>query len=535
MIPAAEVAPVADVAGPGLDTVPAGPAPAPVPAGPPATLPPPVPAPAPVQTAPAPLPTDPAAVARQGLADTNAATNESVQAAKTKADLDAQQAQAKADFDRQNAEALAKFQADQVKHRADADAEIASKRAAFENAPFRSLWSTRTAGQKAEIALGLLAGGISWNSNHTNRAIDILNQAEQEDLARQKEQHADLWRDLQLSLDNRKELDSRQLHELSDWQSLQAAKWNAIAGKLNTLIAANKGRADVADAEKARVEALDKANQAWTNAVNAKATARHLDAQTKLTQEETLNQPGIRAKNAAETQKLLAEASNGGLSKFEQTLIGKLPTMFQRDQDVKNLYGSPGQPGPLLALPKIEEAQQEIKNAIANRDDAKLAQVIVSSREQLSKLLAGTVLTEANKKLQDSLQGSPEEAASKVKKLLGNPSVGANFAHNIYGLLDDARESQLREIDSTRKRLYDRHLGPSNPIAKSPALRDALKQQIDSYFNDVRSGGGAVRYQDGTGAGTVPTHAADLVTIHNNKTGETKQVTRDEAKRLGAL
>lgn len=400
------------------------------------------------------------------------------------------------------------------------------------------MWSTRRTGEKVGIALGLLAGGISWNSNHVNRAIEVLNQAEAEDLQRQKEQHADLFRKLDLAVSQGKDLDARDLQDLSQLQAMQAAKWQAVAGKLNTLIAANKGRADVTAAEQARDEAIAKANQGWTNAINAKATARHLNAQTRLTDEQVKSEPGKRALTAAETAKNYAEADNqramaaqGGLSKLDQAFLQKFDRILNMDQDTKALYGNDATPGPLRVLPRVAQLQEDIKSAVANGDNTRVLESVIASKELLSKLLTGGQLNETKAKVLDSIQGSPSEARAKLDRILGDPKASEQLVHGIYGLLDDVREQSLKLTDDARARLHKKHLSSSNPLLSNPAVRAAVEDKINALTADVKSGGGAPRYPEG---GAMPS-APRMVTIRNNKTGETKAVTEDEARKLGAL
>lgn len=509
---------VPDVAGPGPGAVPAAlPAdqlPAPGPAVNPPT---PTPVPAPVQAAPVPGPppvTDPVAVAKQNLLDTQQLNTDIEQNRAERDKLQSDLAAKQAENEARKAQALSTFLTQQQQHRQAADQEIQDKRRQYEGQQFHSLWGTRTTGQKVGIALGVLAGGIGWDSNHTNRGLQMLQEAEQEDFARQKEQHADLWRDLQLSLDGRKELDSRQLHELSDWQSLEAAKWSAVASKLNGMVALNKGRGESLEAKKAAVEATEKANTAWQNAVQAKATAKHMEAQTRLTNEEVKNQPGIRDLHKAETEKAYADAANaralagqGGMDKLSQTLLQRFPSILQRDQDVKVLYGNDATPGPLRVLPRVAQLQDDIKNGVSSRDNTKVLESVIASKELLSKLLTGGQLNETKAKVLDSIQGSPSESRAKLERILGDPKASEQLVHGIYGLLDDVREQNLKLADDARSRLQKKHLGPNSPYSRNPALKAAVQDQVEALTSEIKNGGGTPRYPEG-GASPVQATAA---------------------------
>jgi len=296
----------AAVAGPGPGAVPPAPAPVPIAA----------PAPAP---APPSVPTDPVAVAAQNVQATQQLGQDTVANQEEHNQLTGQLNQAKEQFDTGHEARLATFLKQQELHRQAAEAEIAAKRDTYEHQPFHSLYSTRTTGQKVGLALSILASGIGWDSNHQNRALQVIQDAEKQDFEQQKEQHADLWRDLQLSIENKKELSGQQLHDLSDWQLQEAAKWSAVASRLNGMLATNQDKSKTLEARKLAVEATEKANTAYQNAINAKATANHLDAQSTLERAQAKIQPSIAARNAAETNKANAEATESP-SKIQKNL-----------------------------------------------------------------------------------------------------------------------------------------------------------------------------------------------------------------------
>jgi hypothetical protein len=335
---------------------------------------------------------------------------------------------------------------------------------------------------------------VSWNSNHQNRAIQVLSDAEAEDMQLQKEQHAALWQDLQLSLEGKKDLDSRQLHELGDWQARESAKWNGVASKLNAAIANNRGRADVSTATAAAQEATAKANQAHQNAIQAKATAMHMDAQTAYTKEETKTQDSVRAKNYADAANARAMAANGGVSKFDQQLILRIPTILQRDPDLKVLTSDKG---PLKQLSDIQSLQQDLREASASGDAGRMAAAIAGAREQINRLNTGASPTKQTSELIDALQSEPSKIQANLSRLIGDPSNGKQFVDNLYHMLDNGREEKLHQIDDIRGRVDARHKNPKNPIRKSKAAADELDAIIDSNFQGVKNGGGTPRYPEG--------------------------------------
>lgn len=272
-----------------------------------------------------------------------------------KSALEQQQAKQKELFDQASEKALGEFQQRQELHRQAAQAQIDNLRNEYETKPFTSLWSRLSTGQRVATALSVLAAGISWNSNHTNRALDMLDKAESEDLDIQKEQHASLLHDIQLAMEGKKDLEANQLHELSDWQALQAAKWQAISSKLNSLLASNKGNIDVTAVKKAALEATAKANQGWEGAETAKATANHMDAAAALSREEVKNQESVRRKNNAEAARDEAQARgeigpNGPTVNIDLKLAGEIDKRLKADTE----------------LPKLLATKEELEKGIAN-------------------------------------------------------------------------------------------------------------------------------------------------------------------------
>jgi len=447
---------------------------------------------------PATAPTaDPVQQSQQNLQQTKAIGQERVANAQEAQAINVKAADDKAKFDEAHAAAMAKLQADHAKHRATADAEIAKKRAAFESTPWTSHWESRTAGQKAMIGLGLLFSGISWNSNHVNRGVEILNQATQEHLALQKERHKDLWNDIQLSMEGKKDLNAMQLQELSQWQAQEAARWQAIASRTNQLIVANKGRSDVTAAKTIAQEATDKATQHWENSIKAKATALHMDAETLLTKEQIKTQASIRAKNYAEAANARAMAANGGMDKFTQQMLARVPMIVQRDPDYKALYGTTSTPGALPRLDRVQAAQKAIREAVEAGDTTAAAVAVTSAREQLTRFLTGVSPTKTSVEMVEALKGTDESVKTKIGRLLGNPQEGEKFIHTIYKFLDESREQALTEIDKSRQRMKAKHQNPKNPLYQNPHLRAEIDANIDGLFSGVIGGDGKARYGEG--------------------------------------
>lgn len=281
---------------------PAAPVAALPPAGPPATV-----APAdPAQAAAAEAAALPALQAEEKAARTSLVLEE----VGAKADLAAEK-------DREAGELVA-LQGRQALARERAQGEVNLRRQKAETEPFTTLAGTRSIGQKILTAVGLLLGGVDWNSNHINRAAETLADAEKEYDALQQQKHARLYKDLQLAIDGQKDLSSLQLREAADLSAKHAAFYDAVAKRAEVAMASAQGRVDLAELERVQAEFRGKANKSWQDALTARATAHHVEAETKLTGEQAKTQGSVRARNYAEANSLnsLANQDGGALSKI---------------------------------------------------------------------------------------------------------------------------------------------------------------------------------------------------------------------------
>jgi hypothetical protein len=335
------------VSGPELDRIAAAPAPAP------AAIP-----PAPAASPP---PASPVEAAQRSAEERRALGQEEVEQARDKADEDTERAKQEADFRDAAAQRLKELQARQELHRQAADAHYADVRAKAEGEPFHTFMESRTGGQKAAIAIGLLLGGVSWNQNNVNSGAQMLAQLENEYDANQREKHARLWKAVDEAAAGNRELDGRELRELSQLQADQAARHDAIASRLNASAAASRGARDVTAAKKVALDEQDKANANWSNASHSLATANHMDEENKLSEARIKEQEALAKKNEAQAAKLGRRGGVGGagrsaLEQGQVTLEGEIADakaagkpMSDRDIDRRAvelkipLVGKPGQ------------------------------------------------------------------------------------------------------------------------------------------------------------------------------------------------
>jgi hypothetical protein len=252
---------------------------------------PPSPPPVPV----VPPPTTPVEGAKQNAEKTAALGAEQVANAEEGAGLNTERAQLAETFKGEYAKALQDVLDRQAIHRQAAETAVTDARIKAESQPYHTYFESRTIGQNVATAIGLILGGISWNAGHVNRGVQLLETNMAQDLEKQKAQHADLWKAVEAAERGEKDLDVKQLRDLSAFNASQGAKWDAVSGRLNAMIAANKGKGDVSTAKKTALEASEKANAFWANATAGAATAQHLTNEEQIQRDRIAEQERVAA------------------------------------------------------------------------------------------------------------------------------------------------------------------------------------------------------------------------------------------------
>ncbi len=230
-------------------------------------------------------PTTPVEAAKGNVDKLAALDVEQQKIADEKTRLETEQATAKAEHDRQRSIALDKLTQQQEMHRVQAASAVAEARSKAESEPYHTLLESRSIGQNVATGIGLILGGVSWNANHVNRGVQMLEMAMRENEVLQRQRHADLWQAVAAAERGEAALDQRQLRETAAFSARQGAAWDAVAGRLGAMIAANKGKGDTATAKRVMIESSEKAVAAWQNAESAAAAAAHLKELEKEAEE----------------------------------------------------------------------------------------------------------------------------------------------------------------------------------------------------------------------------------------------------------
>lgn len=404
---------------------------------------------------------------------------ETINAEKTR--LETEQATAKAEHEKQKAEALGKLQARQEFHRTQAADAVAAARSEAESKPYHTFWESRSIGQNLSTAVGLILGGVSWNANHVNRGVQLLQHMMDQDLALQKAQHEDLWRAVEAAERGERALDHRELRETAAFSAAQGAKWDAIAGRLGAMIAANKGKGDTATAKRVMIEANEKAVTAWQNAESAAAAAAHLKELEREAQERNRIME-IRALKYK--TKGGGTGGGGGSSQAVIELKGKIAELQKSGLKGVELSQAVDREAVRLKIPLVGKANTVNARSImadVNSTDAKAA--TADARE--------LKLTEADE-------------ARVVRDTKGNPIGMAPKANLVAKIANDlaAQEKYMKLIDELAE-----HVEKHGTIIDDPEhpRREEAKKRM-SIFAEVQALGRVLAQLQATDAGTKLEH-----------------------------
>lgn len=381
-------------------------------------------APLPVAPVAAPVvPPPPVEAAAQNLQQARAVGDEQVAVATEKAQLDTAAADEKAAEQQAHAARVAEFTARHEQHRAEADAAIAERRAKAEAEPFHTLWESRTAGQKASIALGVILGGVSWNANHVNRGVEMLNRATEEEERIQRANHAELWKAVESAQADRKELDATQLRQLAEFSAKEGARADAVASRANAMAAANKGKGDVATLKKTALEFAEKATTNYQNATTAAAQANHMEEQNKLLAEQIKTQ---------RTQQLLNEARAKGLTKKRGdgsgagaspaiTELTRLAETGAKTSELLDFAAKRGIPKALATVTKIQDGLRR-DEGLAARETAAATKKAEDVRERTVNWPGGSGVAPTVKSAEEFrvFENSAQQVDGALKQLEAN-------------------------------------------------------------------------------------------------------------------
>lgn len=191
-------------------------------------------------------------------------------------------------------------------------------RAEVRDFKFHNYWDTRTTGQFIQAGLGMILGGISYDPNHVNQAVKIVDTAISREWAQQQ---ATLDKTIQTAKDagdDVRELQSRYQFESGRLKLRQEAQLNALAAEADRLASYSKNQAGVLTAQRIAAEARVAAEQQGAAGLKEIANAHTQKLRDDLTRSETF-------KNYAEARAAAERArrDRGELTPKEQEAEAK--------------------------------------------------------------------------------------------------------------------------------------------------------------------------------------------------------------------
>jgi len=405
---------------------------------------------------------------------------------KQKAVADAADASAAATRDlevqqRADAQQLSDRQAEVRARQAELDRQDAANLQHARDTVIPDFWAGAPGARVASIvsmAMGGIAQGILGGPNG---AMDVINRQTDKYFQQQKEKIDNLYKyaELQGRVNNQTRLSYAQ--QLVDLKDQHAAVQQSILTHIDQVEKQNKGNIARADTEGLKAALQQDILKTRQQSRVERAHIAEMAAQTDLAR--------------ANAEKSRAEAKVAGTLKIDEKIQG----LTVRDPFT-------GQDRALAHSTK--EAQEYDKKLVGAKQ---YVDALEALKENLSK---GTLL-------------NPYSDDAKLRMTLFNDAV--------------AKGRSARDLGVSNANLNLEHGAFSGPGVLGQGTKMITPQQIDTMINDAKT-----KAEDSLrvlrplrGEGSVNTGfggaAPKMVTIKNNKTGETKQVSEDEARKLGAI
>lgn len=207
-------------------------------------------------------------------------------ALKRQGEVEAANAAREAEVKQKAADEAARRQAIQEQARAESDRAIQAAREAAAKKPFHGFWEDKSVGQRILAMIGIMLGGVSWDKNNRNEAADIINQSIARDFEKQKEEHAQLWRNVDAAQQQGQSLRANQLQEMGSYRLNQALQLEAVIAKGNQLAAGAKNEVGIAALRANNAKLGYARDQAFEEArrldAAARESARHNQAEEAI-------------------------------------------------------------------------------------------------------------------------------------------------------------------------------------------------------------------------------------------------------------
>jgi len=337
------------------------------------------------------------------------------------------------------------------------------------------------------IAAGILGG--------PNGALQIINKQTDDYFHRQKQKIDNLYRYAEETGRLNAQIKLRYAQELVDLKDQHSAVLHSIATRLQ---AASLHTASEEERKNYQAAAAKIGTQV--------AEQRMKTPQERASIEAAKASAAAGYANAAESRaKIKQLAATGGVSpRVLLDISNQVQGQIAKDPEIKDT---------ITSLHKYEEAQSALRSGTGIGDKLVIDEITKAATNLGARPQSIKVFEQATGGVFDRVKG-------EIQKLQTGKALSPEQSANVDKFLNYTINEKRSRLNSARDRVGTAfHANPA--YAQNPQVIDAI---LDQHF-------GARAPASGGGGGG----GDQLVTIRNSRTGETKQVTREQARAMGAI
>lgn len=185
---------------------------------------------------------------------------------------------------------------------AEAKANFAEKQAQVDNFKFHDFFSDMSAPRQILAGIGMLLGGASYDANHVNQSVGVINSAMERDSKRQLDYLHSKEHLAELAHQGVQDTQSYLAHEMENFHTAEALKHEAVARQIDTLSSTARGKLNINAAQQAAADQRARAAKAQQDAL-LQGTHNRL-----MLSEIALNRAKAANEGVAKTQKVTSAA-----------------------------------------------------------------------------------------------------------------------------------------------------------------------------------------------------------------------------------
>lgn len=335
---------------------------------------------------------------------------------------------------------------------AEAKANFAEKQAAVDNFKFHDFFADVSAPRQILAGIGMLLGGASYDANHVNQAVGVINSAMERDSKRQVDYLHSKEHLAELAHQGVQDTQSYLAHEMENFHAAEALKHEAVARQIDTLSSTARGKLNVNAAQQAASDQRARAGKAQQDAL-LQGTHNRL-----MLSEIALNRAKAANEGVAKTQKV-----NSAAEKAANDLVEK---KFKSDA---------GLTADLKVRDEVESAKQLIvpdKDGLVNG---------VNFQQAIDKTVRAATGLGARPQAIAMFQSSLGGVWNKVQRAIQKGETGQYTKHDV-AVLKDALDKQERSVKLVLDVRRKRH---SEEFARNPTTKgqkDIYESALNTRF-----------------------------------------------------